>query len=162
VDDLIEKGENEKVEFKSSLWWDFKLKNKNRTIELAVAKAVQSFLNSEDGGCLLIGVRDDKTLLGLEADFNVIEKLTTDAFELHFTNIIENYLGAENRPYVTMRFAERKGKQLAVVVIPKKAPKPVFLTVDGEPSFNIRSGNSSRPLNVKEATEYIRQHWEKT
>jgi hypothetical protein len=111
---------------------------------------------------LLIGVRDDKTLLGLEADFNVIEKPTTDAFELHFTNIIENYLGAENRPYVTMRFAERKGKQLAVVVIPKKAPKPVFLKADGEPSFNIRSGNPSRLLNVKEATEYIRQHWEKT
>jgi hypothetical protein len=161
VDDLIEKGENEKTEFKSSLCWDFEKKCKNKIIEVAVAKAVASLLNS-NGGFILIGVRDDKTLLGLEGDFGAINKPTTDAFELHFTTMIGNYLGAENRPYVTMRFTERKGKKIAIVVIPKKAPKEVFLTVDGEPSFYIRSGNSSRPLNVKEATEYIRQHWEKT
>lgn len=161
VDVLIEKGENEKTEFKSSLCWDYQKKGKYKIIEIAVAKAVESFLNS-DGGVVLIGVKDDKTLLGLEEDFGVINKPTEDAFELHFTNVIENYLGAENGPYVRVRFTEKKGKKVAVVVIPKRAPKPVFLTVDGEPSFHIRSGNSSRPLNVKEATEYVRQHWEKT
>jgi len=161
VDSLIEKGENEKVEFKSSLCWDYEKKKKSDDIEVAVAKAVQSFLNS-DGGFVLIGVRDDKTLLGLEADFGGINKPTTDAFELHFTTVIGNYLGVENAPYVTMRFAERKGKKIAMVVIPKKAPKEVFLWVDGVPSFNIRLGNSSRPLNMKDAVEYIRQHWQKT
>jgi hypothetical protein len=110
---------------------------------------------------LLIGIRDDKTFLGLEADFGIIGKPNTDAFELRFTEIIARYLGGENRPCVLLRFAERKGKQLAVVIIPKKASDPVFLVVDGEPSFNVRSGNSSRQLNVKEATEYIRQHWVK-
>lgn len=161
VDSLIEKGENEKVEFKSSLCWDYEKKKKSKDIEVAVAKAVQSFLNS-DGGFVLIGVRDDKTLLGLEADFGGINKPTTDAFELHFTTVIGNYLGAENAPYITMRFAERKGEKIAIVVIPKKAPKEVFLWVDGVPSFNIRLGNSSRPLNMKDAVEYIRQHWQKT
>lgn len=161
VDSLIEKGENEKVEFKSSLCYDLEKKNKNKNIEIAIAKAVDSFLNS-DGGIVLIGVRDDKTLLGLEGDFCVINKATTDAFELHFTNLIEKYIGAENRPYVTMRFAEREGKKIAIVVVPRRAPKEVYLTVDDEPYFYIRSGNSSRPLNVKEATEYIRKHWEKT
>lgn len=160
IDDLIEKGENEKVEFKSSLCWDYKEKRKNKIIEQAVVKAIASFLNSE-GGILLIGVKDDKTLLGLEADFSAINKQTEDAFDLHFTSVIENYLGIENRPFAIMRFTERKGKQLAIVVIPKKAPKEVFLTVDGEPYFYIRSGNSSRPLNVKEATAYIRLHWDK-
>ena len=117
---------------------------------------------NSDGGFVLIGVKDDKTLLGLDADFAVINKPTKDAFELHFTNVIGNYLGDENRPYVTMRFTEREGKKIAVVVVPKKAPKEVFLTVNGEPSFFIRSGNSSRRLNVKETIEYVRQHWQKT
>jgi hypothetical protein len=161
VDDLIEKGENEKTEFKSSLCWDYEKKQKHWIIEEAVAKAVASFLNS-DGGCLLIGVKDDKTLLGLEADFSAIKKPTEDAFDLHFTSVIGNYLGIGNRGYITMRFTEKKGKKIAVVVIPKKAPKPVFLTVDDEPYLYIRSGNSSRFLNVKEAIEYVRQHWEKT
>ena len=161
VDDLIEKGENEKIEFKSSLCYDLEKKNKNKNIEVAIAKAVESFLNS-DGGFVLIGVKDDKTSLGLEGDFCVLNKPTTDAFELHFTNMIENYLGAENRPYVTMRFVQREGKLIAIVIIPKRAPKEVFLTIDGEPYFYIRSGNSSRPLNVREATAYIKQHWEKT
>lgn len=159
VNDLIAKGENEKTEFKFSLCWDYKERRKNKIVEQAVAKAIASFLNS-NGGVLLIGVKDDKTLLGIEADFSAINKPTEDAFDLHFTNIIENYLGIENRPYVTMRFTERQGKKIAVVVIPKKAPKEVFLTLDDEPFFYVRSGNSSRSLNIKEAIEYVRQHWE--
>jgi hypothetical protein len=158
TDELIEKGENENIEFKSSLCWDFDKKNKYWVPEMAVAKAVASFLNS-DGGFLLIGVKDDKTLLGLEADFKAIKKSSEDAFDLHFTNVIGNYLGIENRRYVTIRFTEKQGKKIALVVIPKKAPTEVFLTVDHELYFYIRSGNSSRFLNMKDTIEYIRQHW---
>ena len=160
LNELIAKGENEKTEFKSSLCWDCKERRKNKLVEQAAAKAIASFLNS-NGGVLLIGVKDDKTLLGLEADFSAINKPTEDAFDLHFTNIIENYLGIGNRQYVTMRFTERQGKKIAIVVIPKKAPKEVFLTLDDEPYFCVRSGNSSRFLNTKEAIEYVRQDWQR-
>ena len=60
-----------------------------------------------------------------------------------------------------MRFAERDGKTIAIAVIPKKAPKEVYLTLDGKPFFYVRSGNSSRPLDVKQANAYIHSHWGK-
>ncbi len=155
---MIEKHETEKTELKSSLCYDYDKKNKYWVPEMAVAKAVASFLNS-DGGFVLIGVKDDKTILGLEKDFEAIHSTTEDAFELHFTSVIGNYLGLENTTYVKIRFTEKEGKKIAVVVIPKKAPKEVFLTENKTPHFYIRSGNSSRELNVKEAIEYVRQHW---
>ena len=58
-----------------------------------------------------------------------------------------------------MRFHEKDGKTIALAVIPKKAPKEVYLTLEGEPSFYVRSGNSSRPLDVKQTNAYIRSHW---
>ena len=60
-----------------------------------------------------------------------------------------------------MRFADKEAKKIAIVIVPKKAPKEVYLTLDDEPYFYIRSGNSSRPLDVKQASAYIRHHWGK-
>ena len=40
-------------------------KNKNKSIEATIAKTVAAFMNTECGGYLLIGVKDDKTILGL-------------------------------------------------------------------------------------------------
>lgn len=158
VAELIGNGENEKVEFKSSLCYDYQKNNKNKDVEFAIAKSVAAFLNS-NGGYLFIGVKDDKTILGLEKDFSLLNKATKDLFELHFTNIVNKYLGAENRPCVTMRFAEIGGKTVSVVIIPKRAPREVYLTLEGQPFFYIRSGNSSQPLDVKQATTYIKEHW---
>jgi predicted HTH transcriptional regulator len=115
-------------------------------------------LNS-NGGYVLIGVKDDKTILGLKKDFSFLKKATTDSFELHFTNIVNKYLGTENRPCVTMRFAKIGGKIVSVVIIPKRSPREVYLTLEGQPFFYIRSGNSSQPLDVKQAPIYIKEHW---
>lgn len=156
--ELIENGENEKVEFKSSLCYDYQKNNKSKDVELAIAKSVAAFLNS-NGGYLLIGVKDDKKILGLEKDFSFLKRATTDSFELHFTNIVNKYLGAENRPCVTMRFAEIGEKIVSVVIIPKRSPREVYLTLEGQPFFYIRSGNSSQPLDVKQAATYIKEHW---
>lgn len=158
VSELIENGENEKVEFKSSLCYDYKKNNKSKDVEFSVAKSVAAFLNS-NGGYLFMGVKDNKTILGIEKDFSVLNKATEDAFELHFTNIINKYLGAENRPCVTMRFAEIDDKTISIVIIPKRGPREVYLTLEGQPFFFIRSGNSSQPLDVKQATIYIKEHW---
>ena len=73
VAELIRNGENEKVEFKSSLSYDYQKNNKSKEVELSVAKSVAAFLNS-NGGFLFIGVKDDKTILGIEKDFSVLKK----------------------------------------------------------------------------------------
>lgn len=158
IDKLIRNGENEKIEFKSSLSYDYLKNNRSKDVELSVAKTVAAFLNS-DGGYLFIGVKDNKTILGIEKDFSLLKKVSNDAFELHFTNITNKYLGAENRPYVTMRFAKIAGKTISIVIVPERGPREVYLTLEGQPFFYIRSGNSSQPLDVKQANTYIKEHW---
>jgi len=137
--------------------WDYKQNQKNKLMEFTIAKTVSAFMNSE-GGYLLIGVGDDKKILGLEKDFAVIKKQNRDGFELHFTNLINKYLGKENRPYAKIWFEEINSKVVAVVKV-NKSPKPVYVKFNGKEEFYIRLGNSSHPLNVREATEYIKTHW---
>ena len=163
VEELIESGETEKVEFKASMCWDYDEGKRSKIMEFAVAKTVCAFLNT-DGGYLLIGVGDDKQILGLDKDFEAIKKASTDVFELHFTNQINKYLGKENRPYVKIRFEDLNGKKIAVVIVPNRAPDPVYIKPEsGKEEFYIRLGNSSHPLNVRQAATYIKNHFlEKT
>lgn len=154
---LIENEENEKVEFKSSMCWDYKKNQKNKLMEFTIAKTVSAFMNSE-GGFLLIGIGDDKQTLGLDKDFAVIKKPNKDAYKLHFTSVINKYLGKENRPHAKIWFETLDGKIIAVVRV-DKSPNPVYIKSEGEEEFYIRLGNSSHPFNVREATTYIKNHW---
>ena len=155
---IIERGENQNVEFKSSLCWDYKKNKKDKLMEFTIAKTVSAFMNTE-GGYLLIGIGDDKQILGLEKDFAVIRTPNKDGYELHFTNVINKYLGKENRPYSKIWFETLDGKIIAVVKV-NKSPNPVYAKSKEKEEFYIRLGNSSHPLNVREATAYIKNHWQ--
>jgi len=158
IRELIDVGENEKTEFKSSMCWDYKKNQKNKLVEYTIAKTVSAFMNSE-GGYLFIGIGNDKQVLGLDKDFAVIRTPSKDGYELHFTNLINKYLGKENRPYAKIWFETLDGKIIAVVKV-NKCPNPVYIESERKEEFYIRLGNSSHPLNVREATTYIKNHWQ--
>jgi hypothetical protein len=67
ITDLIQEGESDELEFKSSLRWDYKQGKVNKELEGVIVKTVSAFANS-DGGTLLIGVDDDGNALGIEKD----------------------------------------------------------------------------------------------
>jgi len=157
IGDLIKSGENESVEFKSSLIWDYTNKQRSKTMGMIIAKTVSSFMNS-NGGVILIGVDNDKNILGLDQDLTHLEKHSLDQFELHFTNIINNYLGKINRPYVKIKFEKMDGKDIAIVQV-KKSTRPVYIKSEGKTEFYIRSGNSCQPLDISEANLYIKDKW---
>ena len=155
---MIENGEDEKIEFKSSMCWDYDEGKRNKLMEFMIAKTVSAFMNS-NGGYLLIGIGDNKKILGLDKDFAVLKKASTDTFELHFTNIVNKYLGKENRPYVKIWFEDLDDKKIAVVVVPSRSPNPVYVKSEGKEEFYIRLGNSSHPLNVRQAATYIKANF---
>lgn len=155
---LLEKEEDEMIEFKSSMCWDYDQNKRNKLVEFALAKAVSCFMNRE-GGHIIIGVGDNKEILGLENDISVIKKKNVDGFELHFTGIINKYLGKQNRKYCRMSFLNHNGKKISIVMV-TKAPHPVFIKSEGKPKFFVRMGNSCQPLDVEEATLYIRDHFQ--
>jgi predicted HTH transcriptional regulator len=155
---LIENGENEYVEFKSSIRWDYKQNSVNTSLESVIAKTIAGFLNYQ-GGQLIIGVDDDRMILGLEKDFLTLKKKNVDGFELKLTEIINNKIGKEVRHLIHLIFEEVDGKTICLVDI-EKSPKAVYVVTDGKNAeFYLRSGNSTEPLDIRQATEYSKNHW---
>ena len=64
---LIDIGENDRFELKSTLRWNLKANKPGKEIENSWLKTIIAFLNT-DGGILLVGVEDDGNVLGLEPD----------------------------------------------------------------------------------------------
>jgi type I restriction enzyme, R subunit len=67
-EELIKRGESKTLEFKSTLRWSLKEDRRDdKGVTHAALKTIAAFLNT-DGGDLLIGVGDDGSIVGIEAD----------------------------------------------------------------------------------------------
>jgi hypothetical protein len=158
IEDLLSQGESESVEYKSSLRWDFDAAKVTKIPQKAVAKTMAAFFNSK-GGSLLIGVKDDGEILGLEADINSLStKPDLDGFGLAFTQVISNYLGTDKAALIELTFASKEGKTIAVASC-QPSGEAVFLEDGSDAEFWVRTGNSSRALNVLETSKYTQQRW---
>ena len=151
LEKIISCGESARLEFKSSLRWDFK-ENKidKKTIGCAWLTTIVAFLNTE-GGTLLIGVADDGCILGIEADKFPNE----DKYLLHFSNLVNQHIGPEFSQFVNAELIPINSKKVLHVQC-EKSKKPVFLRKNkDEEDFYIRVGPSSRKLSIRETLEYL-------
>jgi len=155
--DLIEKGESEYLEFKSTLLWDINEEKQSSMIEKIVAKTLAGFMNTE-GGTLLIGVADDGSIYGIEDDLKVIFKHDKDGFQIRVKGIIQKYLGTQFGKYIHMNFETLKDKTVCIIMV-EKSHKQVYLKDKGEYKFFIRIGSSTEPLKPPEDSEYIQAHF---
>lgn len=155
---LIARGESATVEFKQTMRWDVEAAKTSAEILKMAVKAVCSFLNGE-GGTLLIGVADTGDLTGIADDLAALSKPTLDGFELAFRQGLTNGLDPDSGHLVTLSFPTVRGVKICRVDA-RPAAGPVFLVGKGvPPEFRVRKGNGSPALDVKEAYEYIGQHW---
>jgi membrane protein YdbS with pleckstrin-like domain len=157
VPELIAGGENQRVEFKSSLMWDYHRQAANKDLYEPVMKNVVAFMNA-GGGTLLIGVDDEGQILGLEPDFKTMKKGNTDSFENIFNMAFNRMIGAEYRHYVDLTFPELEGKVVCVIAVQPSA-LPAYMTFKGAEKFYIRAGNGSQSLTVRKATQYIQDRF---
>jgi hypothetical protein len=150
IAELINQGEHDKLEFKSTFRWDIRQAKKNPAIEHAALKSMTAFLNS-DGGDLLLGVADDGSIIGVETDAFAND----DKFLLHVWNLIKTSIGQDVSPYIKTTLDKIDGKTVCRVSC-KRSPKPVFLRQSGfDEMFYIRIGPSSGNLEISEALKYI-------
>ncbi|MDZ7832475.1 MAG: DUF262 domain-containing protein [Desulfobacterales bacterium] len=162
VEELISEGESNELEFKSSLRWDYRQGKVNSELEQVVLKTLAAFSNS-DGGTLLIGVKDDGELLGLQPDFNSLNG-NKDKFELHLRNLINKTFGkvfATNN--INIGFYVLDDEEICKIEI-KKGEKPQFIEETDRhgkkiKKFYARSGNSSQEFAIDEATEFIKSRF---
>ncbi len=155
---LIAKGESNTLEFKSSARWDFKQNKQNKAIEDVVVKTVAALLNT-DGGNLLIGVDDERNVIGLAQDYRLFgKKDSRDAYENFLTTLLLTNFGKDTSALISISIHELDGKDMAKIAA-KSSPKPVFVKdANGEHLF-IRAGNSTRQLNARETVEYCKLRW---
>jgi hypothetical protein len=149
----IANGEGDRLEFKSSLRTNLKTGEVDRRMEHAVLKTLTAFLNS-DGGTLLVGVRDDGTVLGVDVQhFDNLDK-----FYLHFTNLVGENLGKETLPFMESRLIGLDGVSVLEVRC-LRSSAPSFLRNGGKEEFYVRSGASSVELLGREMLEYVQNHF---
>ena len=155
--ELIAGGENQVVEFKSSLVWDYHQQRANKALYKPVLKNVVAFLNS-GGGRLLVGVADDGQILGLEPDLMTLPKSNVDGFENVFNQAFNNMIGVEYRQYVDLTFPLIEDQTICLIEV-RPAGEPAYLRLKGDEQFYIRAGNATQPLPVSKATRYIQSHF---
>src|SRR6185436_15241466 len=127
----------------------------NKAMEEVVVKTVAAMLNT-DGGNLLIGVDDNRNVIGLEYDYKLFGKPDKrDAYENFLTTLLLGNFGKGTSALIAISIHELEGKDVAKVAA-KPSPRPVFVKDDKGEHLYIRAGNSTRLLSTKEALDYCR------
>ena len=151
---LVAQGEGSQLEFKAR----FHGGSSDYRLEMATVKAVAGMLNAE-GGKLLLGVKDDGEIIGIEAGYEKQGKQNRDGFKVELTNELEAKLGVNALPLVQIYFVTANNHDVCVVEV-DRGNKPVYVQEEGTSKFYVRTHNSTRPLDISEATEYIQDHFE--
>jgi hypothetical protein len=155
---LIAAGESLRIEFKSSSRWDYRRKQVNKDLELVIVKTIAALMNSE-GGTLLIGVADDGSVLGLDADYATMGKKNADAYENWLMTRLFESMDKDRTRLLRVSFRKIEGKEICRVDV-ERSRRAVFVREgQGVERLCIRAGNSTRELSVSEAIEYCREHF---
>jgi len=165
--EILLEDENRYLEFKSSARWDYRQEKTNPELEKVILKTLAAFGNT-DGGILLIGVDDDKNIIGLEKDFNTLKKSNQDYYEIHLRNILHNMMGvkyvSEN---IRMQFEICKNQNIICIIKVLAADEPIYLKFKNkngqvDEKFFVRSGNSSQEIDsIAEINDYLNSRFKK-
>ena len=154
---LIAEGESAALEFKSTARVNLHTGQADKKMEEVILKTVAGFWNA-DGGTLLIGVTDDGTVLGLEADYKTLgKKGNPDGYELFLTDL----LLAQRLKFTGLLSTSfhRVGGKTVCKITAQPAPEPVWVTVGGSEHLYVRTNNSTRDLSGSDAYNYARRKW---
>jgi len=154
---LISHGESAEVEFKSTFRWDLKESRPNKALEEVIMKTMAGFMNG-DGGSLIIGVSDDGEITGLEYDYKVLKKKDRDGFEQALMAAVASKLGTDVCQYVQPVFHNTAGKDVCRIIV-RPSHRPVYIKEGNNMRFYLRTGVSTRGLNIQEAVEFISTRW---
>ncbi len=146
---VIEEGEGNQVEFKSSLRWNKMIGKTDKAIEHAVLKTVAAYLNT-DGGVLIVGVNDEGESIGLTEDrFSNDDKML-----LHFSTLVRKRISDQHMSYVDAQPDLVNGNKVLRIDV-EPANVPAYLKYSNEEEFYIRTGPASIQLPVSQIFDYI-------
>ena len=163
LEELINEGESEELQFKASLRWDFDKEMVNKRLENFAIKTIAAFANGQ-GGTLLTGVTDDGVICGLEDDSKALGGANKDKCRLHLNNLSRKHFGeAFTATHVAANFPEILNPETCCVDV-RRANKPVYVMLNGKNGhrrerFYVRSGNAPPELPASEIQAYCSERF---
>ena len=145
---IVEKGENETVEFKSTLRFNFHTNNFDKKIGAAVIKTIAGFLNTE-GGKLLIGIADDGSCIGIKPDNFKSE----DKMNLHLVNLVKSKIIPPSMTKIHIDFEDYLDHRIMIVEC-DSSNEPVYVKEGKEERFYVRMGASTDQLSPSQIPVY--------
>jgi len=158
IEELIDNDEDYAVEFKSTARWDLREDQPSAAMEDAIVKTVAAFLNT-DGGTLLIGIGPDRTVVGLDKDYERVKPKNGDGFVNWLTTHLITALGHTSVTRTRARITVHDGHEICRVDV-AASPNPVWArTSKDEQLFFVRMNNSTRALPDGEIETYQAERW---
>lgn len=153
----IKHGETATLEFKSSLRFNIRANKMDKDIENSALKTIVALCNTK-GGELLIGVADDRTILGIEHDGFPNE----DKFQLHLRNLLMDRIVPSVAEFVEFSMVRLEDKTICHITCKQSKRQEIWLKPDKNAPelFYVRIGPSSTELQPRQALAYIKEHFE--
>lgn len=157
---LLEQDEGQRLEFKATLRWNSRTRSINDEWWKKTIKVIVSFLNT-DGGKVLLGVRDNKSVCGIETD----RFPDNDKYLLYLNNLIHDHIGDAFIRFIRTEFVRLDDKTVLVVDC-QKADEPAFLLEYRnnylyKEDFYIRNKNLTQKLTAKGTWQHLKKQQER-
>ena len=183
--------EDGKTEFKSSIFVAPGMNAPSMKQMREIAASIAAFMNAE-GGCLYIGVSDDGTISGIEADLNILAHSadmvqittsqfndsgfiydgSTDKYQLKIRHILQAFLSPNHRNYLgEIRFAQmgEVTRRIVCRIEIRKCNDDDFVYFISKDKINglveeivVRSGNRKIRLHGRARDEFVKERWAKS
>lgn len=162
IERLLASDESAKLEFKASLRTPVdsprsedkrSVGERGRALEREAIETLAAFLNT-DGGTLVIGVTDDREIIGIEVDYPRVRPKSRDGWRLTFDNLVTYELGAEVMKCIDLQLQPWSGHTIAVIrCSPREEPTWV-----GDELY-VRRTASTKMLSTRHAVAWWRERW---
>jgi len=111
---------------------------------------------------LLIGVADDGTVTGIEADYATLSRGDRDGYERFIIQLISDRISGPSQTLCRISFNNVEGKDVCRVDV-SASSKPVFACPENSKEFTdfwVRQRNRTDQLYGSELLEYKEDHWD--
>lgn len=124
-----------------------------RVLELEVLETMAAFQNT-DGGTLIIGVSDDRTIIGIEEDYPHVGG-TRDRWRLAFDDLVSARLGKDAMCCINLELQPWNSRTIAIIRCSQRKKEPTWI---GDELW-VRRTASTQKLSAKESVAWCRERW---
>ena len=158
--EVIRQGEGQQLEFKRGAYHNPRTGQLDGSMLTPVVTAVASFLNSRDGGTIVLGIADKPvSIIGIQEDLTTgkfsQQEQPEDAYALALSQAVSNRLGGHFSDLVTITFPMVDGYQLCRLAV-RPASTPAYLQGD----LHIRGAKGKQKLTAQDAMLYVQRRFQ--